>query len=122
MWSAPVGTPVHPLDEEFYVPDPDDKKAPKPVWKNEGTARSVGFSEGVITVGIDREYVDFKWLEMRAGTVRSTTPRMYIARGWTENQDYEAQMIFFDVRDGVLYPNKDGDTMLIQVKKVYLRS
>jgi hypothetical protein len=120
IWSAPVGTPVIPLGEEFPVPDPDDKEAPKPVWKFETEAKYAGFSEGVTSVGIDREYVDFTWLELRAGTLRVTNPRMVIARGELENPDYEAQIVYFDVRDGVLYPNKDGDRMKIQIsKKVY---
>lgn len=115
IWSAPVGTPLVPLGEEFPVPDPDDKKAPKPVWKYETQAKYAGFSEGFMEGSSGPV-----WHEMRAGTLRVTAPRLVIARGELENNEYEAQIVYFDVRDGVLYPNSEGDKMKIFVSKKVL--
>jgi hypothetical protein len=115
IWSAPVGTPPIPLGEEFPVPDPDDKKAPKPVWKYEGHGKYAGFSEGFLDGSKDAD-----WLEMRAGTVRNTNPCMYIARGELENNEYDAQIVYFELRDGVLYRNKEGDPIVIQISKKVL--
>lgn len=112
IWSAPVGTPLIPLGEEFPVPDPDDKKAPKPVWKFETVAKEAGFSGGFIG-----DAMEPTWYEMRAGTLRVTNPRLVIARGETLSGEYEAQIIYFDVRDGVLYPNSEGDRMKIFISK-----
>lgn len=117
IWSAPVGTPVILLGEEFPVPDPEDKKAPKPVWKFETVSKYAGYSEGFVGDSVAPD-----WLEMRAGTLRVTSPRMVIARGELESSEFDAQIVYFDVRDGVLYPNKDGDRMKIFVSKKVLTS
>ena len=117
IWSAPVGTPLVPLGEAFPLPDPDDKKAPKPVWKFEMIVGYAGYSEGFIDDSVASD-----WLEMRAGGLRVTNPRLVIARGELENNEYDAQIVYFDVRDGVLYPNKEGDRMKIFVSKKVLTS